>query len=81
MSAPGCRCGGTGRLGADLEVRCPCTRENSDDTLDRVTAERDQLRAHNLVLEKQLLESRAVAERFRTALHRLAGQIQEAARG
>lgn len=57
MSAPGCRCDGSGVI-VSLNARCPCTRENSDDTLDRVIAERNQLRAHNVVLEKMLMEER-----------------------
>lgn len=55
-------CGGTGRLGSHLEVRCPCANEDANDALDRVTAERDQLRGHNVVLEKMLAETRRALE-------------------
>ncbi len=55
-------CGGTGRLGSHLEVRCPCADDNANDALDRVTAERDQLRGHNVVLEKMLAETRRALE-------------------
>jgi hypothetical protein len=36
-------CNGTRRLGSHMDVPCPCARENSDDALDRVTAEKQEL--------------------------------------
>lgn len=72
-----CHCNGTGRLGAHLDVPCPCARENANDALDRVTAERDQLQAHNKVLEQMLVEARVnlevvTADRERLLTRRLA---------
>lgn len=69
------RCDNVGHVGT--EWRCPCTRENEFDELDRVKAERDLNRAHITKLEKMLLEARQanaalVAERERLVSQRLA---------
>lgn len=73
--APGCNCGGTGRLGADLQRPCPCTRENATDELDRVKAENTQLREHVATLEKMLAELRTDRDLVQAAYDRLQGYI------
>lgn len=57
LRAHGCKCDGSGLLGPN-KLRCLCLDESADGALSRVTAERDQLRGHNEVLEKMLLETR-----------------------
>jgi hypothetical protein len=47
--------------------------ENANAALDRVTAERDQLRAHSTVLEKMLAETRRALERVSMDRERLLG--------
>lgn len=49
-------CDGTGRLGSHLEVPCPCSRENADEALARVTDERNQLAIANAELGKVVVE-------------------------
>lgn len=77
MSAPTCdQCNGTGSLNDALESACPCTQEQDRDGYDRALAERDQLRAHNTVLEKMLAEERQakavlMADRERLLAQRL----------
>jgi hypothetical protein len=84
VSAPGCRCDGSGVIVA-LNARCPCMRENSDDTLDRIKAERDHHRSHNEVLERMVDDLRRDRDLIKASYDRLQAAIAkfatEAGRG
>lgn len=72
MTAPGCRCDGSGVV-VSLNAPCPCTRETLADEMDRVTEQKAELVRTVDELGKVVTELEAERAQLRARVEQLLG--------